>query len=113
MTTGPCGAALPRFLAVLAAVGLAGALSLRAAAPPPGTPAVPADHAEKMARGRELFTKHVRPLLLDRCVKCHGGEKKRGSLDMVTREGLLHGGDNGPAVVPGKSKESRLFKLAS
>jgi hypothetical protein len=58
-----------------------------------------------------LFTDHVRPLLIEQCVNCHGGEKIKGDLDMTTRPGLLHPGENGPAIVPGKSVESRLLKL--
>jgi mono/diheme cytochrome c family protein len=72
---------------------------------------VPADHAERMAKGQELFRKHVRQILTDRCLKCHGGEKTRADLDLTTREGLLKGGDNGPAVVPYSAKQSRLYKL--
>src|SRR5437667_7121433 len=68
---------------------------------------LPADHAEKMARGRELFAKSVRPVLMDQCLKCHGGDKTRSGFDLSTREGLLKGGDNGITVVPGKAKESR------
>src|SRR5262249_30923924 len=74
---------------------------------------LPADHAEKMAQWRELFAKHVRQILVDQCLKCHGGEKTRSGLDLATREGLLKGGDNGPAIVPGKAKESRLVKLVT
>jgi mono/diheme cytochrome c family protein len=72
---------------------------------------LPPDHAEKMARGRELFAKEVRPVLMDRCLKCHGGDKTRAGFDLSTREGLLKGGDNGLTVVPGKAKDSRLIKL--
>ncbi len=72
---------------------------------------VPADHAERMARGQELFRKHVRAILTERCLKCHGGEKTRADLDLATREGLLKGGDNGPAVVPYSAKRSRLYQL--
>jgi mono/diheme cytochrome c family protein len=72
---------------------------------------LPADHAEKMARGRELFAKEVRRLLADRCLKCHGGEKTRAGFNLTTREGLLKGGENGVAVIAGKAKESRLLKL--
>jgi hypothetical protein len=72
---------------------------------------VPADHAERMAKGQELFRKHVRQILTDRCLKCHGGEKTRADLDLTTREGLLRGGDNGPAVVPYSARQSRLYKL--
>ncbi|MFL5243722.1 MAG: DUF1549 domain-containing protein [Gemmataceae bacterium] len=72
---------------------------------------IDADHAEKMAQGRDLFTKQVRQIFLDQCFKCHGGDKTRSGLDLATRESLLKGGDNGPAVVLGKGKESRLYKL--
>jgi hypothetical protein len=67
--------------------------------------------ADSPAEAIRLFTDHVRPLLIDQCVNCHGGEKIKGDLDMTTRPGLLHPGENGPAIVPGKSAESRLMKL--
>jgi hypothetical protein len=74
---------------------------------------VPPDHAERMVKGQELFRKHVRQLLMERCLKCHGGEKTRADLDLTTRAGLLKGGDNGPAIVPYSAKTSRLYKLIS
>jgi hypothetical protein len=64
-----------------------------------------------MARGLDLYRKQVKPLLAERCLKCHGGQKTKGDFDLNTREGLLKGGSDGPAVVPGKSKQSRLVKL--
>ncbi len=73
--------------------------------------ATPPDHAEKMARGQEIFAKSVRALLTDRCLKCHGGEKTRSGLDLTTREGLLKGGEKGLAVVVGQAKASRLFRF--
>jgi mono/diheme cytochrome c family protein len=76
-----------------------------------GQQPLPADHAEKMTRGRELFTKEIRQVLTNHCLKCHGGDKTRAGFDLTTREGLLKGGDTGIAVVAGKAKESRLIKL--
>src|SRR5438552_764827 len=61
--------------------------------------------------GLSLFTQDVRTILVDQCVKCHGGEKIKGGLDLTTREGLLHPGDDGPAIVAGNSRDSRLMKL--
>jgi cytochrome c553 len=58
-----------------------------------------------------LFATDIRPLLTDHCVKCHGGEKTKGEFDLTTRQGLLHPGDEGPNVIPGNSKASRLMKL--
>src|SRR4051812_1140676 len=93
-------------LAVWSAVTLAfltGAGLLAAVSPLPrkATP-VGADHARQMAASRGLFTTSVRRLLSDNCLKCHGGGKVRGGLNLVTRELLLKGGDNGPVVLPGK-----------
>jgi mono/diheme cytochrome c family protein len=87
---------------------------LFAAAPARTTPAVSADHARQMAQGRELFSRKVRALLADNCLKCHGGGVKlRGGLNLATRETLLGGGDSGVVVVPGKGKQSKLYRLAA
>ena len=72
---------------------------------------LPSDHAEKMARGCELFRQDVRQLLHQHCVKCHGGEKTRSDFDLTTREGLLRGGKEGIVLRPFAAAESRLLKL--
>lgn len=74
-------------------------------------PAVPPDHAARMAQGQALFTRHLRSVLIQECLKCHGGDKVRGGLNLSSRESLLKGGDHGPSIVPGKAMESRLFQL--
>ena len=71
------------------------------------------DHAARMARGTELFKKHVRPVLLNQCLKCHGGETTEGELDLTDRDRLLKGGDHGPAVVPGEPTKSLLYLMAA
>ena len=58
--------------------------------------------------GIEHFEKHVRPVLVEKCLSCHAGEKPKGGLRLDTREALLQGGRGGAVVVPGKPKESRL-----
>jgi len=68
----------------------------------------PADHAAKMTRGLEMFREEVAPLLREHCLDCHGGEKTRGDLDLATREGLLLGGAEGPAVRLSGSGSSRV-----
>jgi hypothetical protein len=72
---------------------------------------LPSDHAQRMTRGVDLFEKKVRAILVENCAQCHGGEKVKAELNMVTREGLLHGGADGVMVVPFKAKESRLLRL--
>src|SRR5262245_6642417 len=60
--------------------------------------------------GEELFEKHVRPVLVERCLSCHAADKAKGGLRLDTRENLLKGGDGGPVVVAGKPRESRLIE---
>ena len=61
---------------------------------------------------RDFFEKKIRPVLADKCYKCHSekSEKIKGGLVLDTREGIRRGGDNGPAVVPGDLKESLLIE---
>ena len=72
---------------------------------------LPPDHAERMAKGLVLFEQTVAGLLTQHCVKCHGGEKTRGDFDLATREGLVKGGESGPAVTPFDVDASPLLKL--
>src|SRR5438067_8649345 len=62
--------------------------------------------------GIEFFEKKIRPVLMDKCYSCHSAEAKKlkGELYLDSREGLLKGGETGPALVPGKPDESRLIE---
>ena len=56
-------------------------------------------------------TQHdVIPILLLRCVVCHGGRSQEAGLDLRTRESLLRGGKSGPAVVSGDPQKSLLIQ---
>jgi hypothetical protein len=57
------------------------------------------------------FAADIEPILQKSCVSCHGGTFQFGNLDLRTREGALKGGDRGPAIVPGKADESRLYRF--
>ncbi len=58
------------------------------------------------------FEKDIRPILKAHCFECHGeGDQPKGGLDLRLRRLMLDGGENGPAVVPGKPDASRLLKL--
>lgn len=57
-----------------------------------------------------FFETSIRPLLIEKCDKCHGTDKQWGSLRLDSREALLKGGDSGPAIVPGQPGESRLVQ---
>src|SRR5437588_10082313 len=67
------------------------------------------DHAARMERSAQLFKQDLRGVLTQRCLRCHGGKATEAELDLHSRESLLRGGTSGPAVVPGKSKESLLY----
>jgi hypothetical protein len=64
------------------------------------------------AVGLKLFEDKIRPVLVRHCYACHSTEAKKlkGGLALDSREGLLEGGDSGPAVVPGKPGASLLMK---
>ena len=57
------------------------------------------------------FEKKVRPLLIERCVKCHGPETSRSSLRLDSYEGAIKGGKRGAALVPNAPAESLLLKV--
>ena len=59
----------------------------------------------------EFFEKQVRPVLVEKCLSCHGAEKPKGGLRLDSREGLVKGGHSGAAIVPGKPKDG-LFLTA-
>lgn len=65
-------------------------------------------NAEQIA----FFEKKIRPVLAEKCYKCHAenSEKIKGGLVVDTREGIRRGGDSGPAIVPGDLAKSLLIE---
>ncbi len=57
------------------------------------------------------FETKIRPIFQAKCLSCHARGKSKGGLSLETREALLRGGEEGPAVVVGKSGESLLIHL--
>ncbi|MEE3371920.1 MAG: PSD1 and planctomycete cytochrome C domain-containing protein [Planctomycetota bacterium] len=85
------------FLAVCAVVG--GGVSALAA---------PADKA-----GLDFFEAKIRPVLVRHCYQCHSAKAAatkmlKGGLQVDTREGLLRGGETGPALIAGQPEQSLL-----
>ena len=64
------------------------------------------------AEQRDFFEKKIRPVLADKCYKCHAqdSEKIKGGLTLDTRDGIRRGGDNGAAVEPGNLQDSLLIE---
>ncbi len=61
----------------------------------------------------EFFEKRIRPLLVENCQECHGADKQKGSLRLDHQAGWKKGGDSGPALIPGKTDESLLWKAVN
>jgi cytochrome c553 len=57
----------------------------------------------------EFFEKHVRPVLVENCVGCHGPQKQKGGLRLDSGAAVMKGGDTGPVIVPGDPGKSRLI----
>jgi uncharacterized protein DUF1549/cytochrome c len=71
-------------------------------------PRVLAENPESLA----FFESRIRPILIDKCYSCHssGAAKIKSGLRLDSLEGMLKGGDSGPAIVPGKPGESVLLQ---
>src|SRR5262245_61656601 len=59
------------------------------------------------------FATEIAPLFRAHCVACHNEKKAEGRLNLETPAAMLKGGENGPALVPGKGAESLLLKVAA
>ncbi|MBL8889943.1 MAG: PSD1 domain-containing protein [Planctomycetaceae bacterium] len=57
----------------------------------------------------EHFETQVKPILRDKCLRCHNSIEASGSLNLTTRTGILEGGDSGPALVEGQAEDSLLL----
>jgi len=57
------------------------------------------------------FTDHIRPIFERTCWNCHGPVSQLSDLDLRTRETSIEGGTRGPALVPGRAEESRLYRV--
>jgi cytochrome c553 len=66
------------------------------------------------AKRIEFFETKVRPVLANNCYNCHSADtNSQGGLRVDDRNGLLMGGNRGPAVVPGQPEKSLLIQAVS
>lgn len=64
--------------------------------------------------GRQVeFDREVRPIFTKSCYRCHGPKGQKGGLRLHVKAAALAGGDNGPAIEPGKGAESRLIRFVA
>jgi cytochrome c553 len=97
--------------AALALAALAPALWAAVTAAAPIAPSAQPLSADDL----QFFEARIRPILADRCYKCHSrlADKIKGGLMLDSREGMLHGGGTGPAIVPGKPSDSLIIDAIS
>lgn len=57
------------------------------------------------------FKTDILPIFDAKCIRCHGGKRRGGKLDMRTLEVMLTGGVTGPALKPGNAQKSLLIEL--
>lgn len=60
----------------------------------------------------DYFDQQVKPILLGRCLECHGTSRE-GGLDLTTRESAFAGGESGVVLTAGKPDESHLLEMVS
>ena len=77
------------------------------------TAAASASDVAQAGDGEKLFALHVKPLLAEKCLACHGSDPDdlQGGLDLRTRESLLRGGDwfEKDVVIVGDGQHSMLY----
>jgi hypothetical protein len=104
---------LPLSLAAAGALWAAIDQDKKSAGANAGDPAIQAAAEPKpTAEQLDFFEKKIRPVLSEKCYKCHSekADKVKGGLVLDTREGTRRGGDSGPAVVPGNLDDSILIQ---
>jgi len=73
-------------------------------------PAATANSGETAASDATTqFAASLGPVLSAKCVTCHRPGVAKGGLDLTTRQGMLRGGDSGPALLPGDPDQSPIY----
>jgi hypothetical protein len=71
--------------------------------------AVAAASASSLAADNVDFLRDVKPILAQRCFRCHSLLEEESNLRLDSVPAILKGGDGGRVVVPGDSRSSRLI----
>ena len=60
---------------------------------------------------QEHFEKNIRPLLVGKCIDCHGPEKQAGGLRLDNAQSLKEGGDSGSVIDTSSPQESAILTV--
>lgn len=81
---------------------------------PPAAPADPEDEATAAPDEDAIdFSIDIEPILVARCVKCHGPERHASGLRLDARKFAMRGGDSGRAVLGGTPATNELYARVS
>src|SRR5947207_7341354 len=70
---------------------------------------IAAGPASSFAADNVDFLRDVKPILAQRCFRCHSSLEQESNLRLDNVPAILKGGDGGEVVVAGHSQESRLI----
>lgn len=68
----------------------------------------PETSAPAAAGGAVSFTNDILPIFERSCIRCHGGKRLEGELDLRSYSALLGGSENGQVIVAGDADASEL-----
>ena len=66
-----------------------------------------------MARGTDIFKKHIRPVLINQCLKCHGGRRPKANSIFPIAIGCSRAATTDRPFVPGDPKKSLLYLMVA
>lgn len=66
--------------------------------------------SDSMDERESFFETHIRPLLIERCIECHGPEDQSGELRLDSPPDFNRSDGSGPVLVPGQPEQSLLIK---
>lgn len=89
------------------------AVELPAVEPAAVQPTATAAPAQSTAGGEVSFARDVMPVLQNKCINCHGGQRTAEGLDMKTYEALMAGSKNGSVITPGDASRSSFVTLSA
>lgn len=75
-----------------------------------GAGMTPIATAQDAAAPSPNFDQHIKPILRQHCLKCHGDDKQEADLNLQSYAALLRGGSSGKVVEAGRSSQSVLFQ---
>ncbi len=57
------------------------------------------------------YDQHVKPILRQHCLKCHGDDEQKSGLNMQNYAAAMKGGSGGKIAVAGRASQSLLFRI--